>query len=105
MTHGYPRPHRRGRYASQQPKVCVPLWTTLRGYETAPAIANGVIYATDKDGISAVDAHGRVNCSGAPKVCLPVWTAAGPFAASSPSVVNGRVYVGGTDGLHVFARP
>ncbi len=87
------------------PKVCSPLWTTLRGSETAPAIANGVIYASDKDGISAVDAHGNVNCSGVPKVCLPVWTAAGPFAASSPSVVNGRVYIGGTDGLHVFAQP
>ncbi len=87
------------------PKVCAPLWTTLRGSETAPAIANGVVYVTDKDGIAAVDAHGNVNCSGVPKVCLPVWSAAGPFSASSASVVNGRVYVGGTDGLHVFAQP
>ena len=37
-----------------------------------------------------------------PKVCAPLWTAAGPPAASSPSVVNGHVYVGGSDGLHVF---
>ncbi len=87
------------------PIVCSPLWTSLRGSETAPAVANGVVYVTDTTGISAIDAHGIVNCSGVPKVCLPVWTAAGPFAASSPSVVNGRVYVGGTDGLHVFAQP
>lgn len=90
---------------SGAPKVCAPLWTTARGSETAPAVANGVIYATDTNGISALDAHGVVNCSGLPKVCLPVWTSAGPFSASSPSVVNGRIYVGGTDGLHVFAQP
>ena len=90
---------------SGAPKVCAPLWTTSRGAETAPAVANGVIYATDTTGISAFDAHGSVNCSGVPAVCLPVWTAAGPFVASSPSVVNGRIYVGGTDGLHVFAQP
>ena len=87
------------------PNVCSPLWASLRGSETAPAVANGVIYATDSTGIAAIDAHGVVNCSGVPKVCLPLWSAAGPFAASSPSVVNGRVYVGGTDGLHVFAQP
>ena len=115
------------------PKTCAPLWTSdARGafpLETAgvavtggvvyagtagttpgqpvgiAAVANGVIHATDKDGISAVDAHGSVNCSGVPRVCLAVWTAAGQFGASNPSVVNGRVYVGGTDGLHVFAQP
>ena len=90
---------------SGAPKVCAPLWTMSRGAETAPAVANGVIYTTDTNGISALDARGIVNCSGVPKVCVPVWSATGPFAASSPSVVNGRIYVGGTDGLHVFAQP
>jgi outer membrane protein assembly factor BamB len=92
---------------SGSPRVCLPLWTApLSGLvESAPAIANGVVYISaanrfpfnpsDQGLLYAFDAAGITHCSGTPKTCTPLWTAAQHwmYAASSPAVANGVVYV------------
>jgi outer membrane protein assembly factor BamB len=55
----------------------------------------------------AFDAGGVTNCSGTPKVCTPLWSATtGSAIESSPSILNGVVYVGSDDAkLYAFALP
>jgi outer membrane protein assembly factor BamB len=95
-------------------KTCPPLWTaTLAGAVTSsPAVANGVVYVKSSafggiETMYAFDAGGNTNCSGSPKTCAPLWSAidgvAGSEIVSSPTIVNGIVYVGSDDGaLHVY---
>ena len=90
-------------------RACDPLWTGAAGTAIAyssPAIANGVVYIGSWQGnLYAFDAAGVTGCSGTPKTCTPLWTAAmaGASIASSPTVVAGVVYVGGTnDKLYAF---
>jgi putative pyrroloquinoline-quinone-binding quinoprotein/putative pyrroloquinoline-quinone binding quinoprotein len=93
---------------SGTPKTCQPLWTAPAGGGiAAPAFSGGVVYTTSTGGahtLSAFDAAGNTNCSGTPKTCDPLWTSSitsGSF--STPSVVNGKVYVGANDGnLYAF---
>ena len=71
--------------------------------DTSPAVANGSVYvAGDNGGLSVYDAAGVKGCTGdLPPACdAPLWTAAVPAATqhSSPTVVNGTVYLGGSDG-------
>ena len=83
---------------SGTPKVCQPLWTTASdiGY-SAPAVANGVLYAIGEDTLDAFSANGTTNCSGSPTTCAPLWTATldtSPTFVStvSPAVSSGVVY-------------
>jgi hypothetical protein len=79
------------------------LWTGSTGLsadpQTAPAVANGVVYIVATQVLSAFDANGVTNCSGTPKVCTPLWSAelntSSGYPLSSPNVTGGVVYVGG----------
>jgi hypothetical protein len=84
---------------SGAPTTCTPLWTGTIGTSantSAPAVANGVVYAESGAGkLLAFDARGVSSCSGAPTTCGPLWTAtlAGdPVFGSSPAVSKGIVY-------------
>jgi outer membrane protein assembly factor BamB len=88
---------------SGSPKSCAPLWRANFKYfledGASPAVAGGVVYVVDNDGLlRAYDSGGVTGCSGAPKVCAPLWTANAGEGNRAPAVANGRVYVtsGGT---------
>jgi putative pyrroloquinoline-quinone binding quinoprotein/putative pyrroloquinoline-quinone-binding quinoprotein len=88
-------------------KTCAPLWNAPSATGAgAPAVANGVVYATVGSGeLAAFDATASTNCpgTGTVKTCTraPLWTSA-PLAAgyltASPTVANGVVYVASTGG-------
>jgi outer membrane protein assembly factor BamB len=90
-------------HCSGTPKFCHPLWGAATGsyIESAPAIANGVVYVGAQNGqLYAFDSNGATHCSGTPKVCRPLWSAtttSGYLIQSAPMVANGVVYVGSTD--------
>jgi len=95
---------------SGTPKTCSPMWVGSTGgiIGHAPAVANGVVYASNDTKLYAFDAAGTMNCAGTPKTCAPLWTATTGDFTSSPSVVNGLVYVGtrastGINALGVYA--
>jgi outer membrane protein assembly factor BamB len=79
------------------------LWTAPAAYFDGIAIAGGVVFVTDAEGVQAYDAAGVKNCSGTPKVCAPLWAtstyeATGPGftpGSGSPVVANGILYVPG----------
>ena len=82
--------------------TCTPLWraTGLGSIGGRPAVANGVVYVSSPAGVSAFDAAGSTNCSGAvtARTCAPLWgTGANGVGDpnSSPAVANGVVYVTG----------
>lgn len=92
-------------------QICVtPLWrsTPLAQIMDSPAVANGFVYVgsqtSDTDNAGKLDVFKATGC--AQSICAPVWQGdAGPqsILQSSPTVVNGRVYVGTFDGkLDVF---
>ncbi|MDQ1448566.1 MAG: eukaryotic-like serine/threonine-protein kinase, partial [Actinomycetota bacterium] len=95
-------------------KICAPLWSATLApapfaVTSSPAVSNGVVYVGSQDGdLYALDAAGRVHCSGIPKLCAPLWHAViGGQVLSSPAVANGVVYIGSTyrdggDGLFAF---
>ena len=96
---------------SGAPKSCTPLWTatTVGRVESAPTVVNGVVYvgAGVHDAASALyafDAAGVTGCAGTPKTCAPLWktTIGGAPVWSSPTVVNGVVYVGYGGGFFAF---
>lgn len=85
------------------------LGTMLGTYEQvapthpAPAVAGGSVFvAGENGGLSVYDAAGHDGCTGdLPPACdAPRWHAVVPAAAqrSSPTVVGGTVYLGGSDG-------
>jgi outer membrane protein assembly factor BamB len=90
-----------GTNCSGTPRTC----TALRTYDTgdtsintAPTVANGVVYASGpfnhSPGLDAFSASGTTNCSGTPKSCALLWTAAtGSYINASPAVANEVVYV------------
>ena len=86
--------------------TCPPLWTATTDnwwFASSPAVYNGVVYVESAGAIGghlfAFDAAVSVNCGGAPKTCNPLWTAAvgGLDNVSSPTVYDGKVYVGSTN--------
>jgi outer membrane protein assembly factor BamB len=83
------------------PPECGPLWEAgLGSVPSSPAVANGTVYIGELGGpLFAFDAAGVTGCTtGAGSVlCAPLWIApTGPLnQASSPSVANGVVYIGG----------
>jgi outer membrane protein assembly factor BamB len=83
-------------------------WASLGGAGlSSPAVAAGKVYVVGQFGSAALtmqvfDAAGNTGCTGTPKRCSPLWTSAslGDAASqpvSTPAVVDGVVYVGGTD--------
>jgi outer membrane protein assembly factor BamB len=97
--------------------VCAPLFRLEgSGFQadivSSPAVANGVVYAGRNTG--EVLAWNAAGCGR--KACDALWRATLPdtLVSSSPTVVNGRLYIGGTDDtapanlqgrLYVFALP
>jgi outer membrane protein assembly factor BamB len=96
---------------SHAPKTCAPLWTsdtTGNIQLSSPAVANGIVYVNSyvmgSGRTFAFDAAGSTGCSGSPKTCAPLVTLfTNDFGISSPTVVNGRVYVASGTTLRVFA--
>jgi outer membrane protein assembly factor BamB len=99
----------RGRtHCGATPRKCRPLWTAATGavFFSSPAVANGIVYVASwgglRAGLYAYDAGGIKKCAGTPKICKSLWTQ--PLSAkpdpmqSSPSVVDGYVYVGTDNG-------
>ena len=85
--------------------ACSPLWLGQADGQqgaivSAPAIANGLVYVSENNGMVMV-----FNAKGCGKsLCLPLTqllTNNEPIVSSSPAVVNGTVYVGSADQLSV----
>lgn len=88
--------------------TCTAIWTGSTGSSTldaSPVVVGGVLYVgTFAGSLSAFDAAGQTNCSGAPRVCAPLWTGqtGGPIEGSV-AVSRGVAYVGSGDGdLYAF---
>ena len=97
--------------------TCAPLWTYFgEGAQAAvlssPAIAHGVVYAGRNTG--EVLAWSAAGCGAS--VCPAIWVGATDdvIVSSSPTVVNGRLYIGSGNRfapesvqgrLYVFALP
>jgi outer membrane protein assembly factor BamB len=108
------------RGCSGTPKVCAPLWTSsAEVHGPAPAVANGVVYATSNDfecgdpcvvfrDIFAFDARGSVGCTGTPKHCAPLLDVESTVEAvegfGDPVVANGVLYIS-DDSVHAFTLP
>jgi outer membrane protein assembly factor BamB len=80
--------------------VCDPLWQLLGAGEQAdilssPTVANGVVYAGRNTG--QILAWKTAACGRA--TCQAIWSATvnEPIVSSSPTVVNGRLYIGSAD--------
>jgi outer membrane protein assembly factor BamB len=67
-------------------------------------VDNSTLFTTAGNVLYAFDAHGQANCSGTPKVCSPLWTSPmlSVTSLTSPTIANGTVYVGASDG-NVYA--
>ncbi|MBV8950677.1 MAG: PQQ-binding-like beta-propeller repeat protein [Actinobacteria bacterium] len=91
-------------------RACTPLWVATADSEldSAPAVANGMVYVRSPDTLYAFDTASGPNCTGGPptKTCAPRWTATISTSfynsESSPAVAYGTVYVGSVD-HHVYA--
>jgi hypothetical protein len=73
-------------------------WTTNRGFNSSPAVANGVVYISSS-GLEAYDA----DCASG-GVCSPLWLGH-PEGSNwaSPAIANGVVYTTGSNGLSAYA--
>ena len=85
-----------------RPKTCSPLWSAeVPGFlQSAPSIANGLVFASAGGDLFAFDAAGRKRCSrGQSRRCSPLWKAPtrNGFYLSTPVVANGAVYVSGVN--------
>ena len=91
--------------------ICTtPLWTStgLGQIVDSPAVANGFVYVGSQTSVSdnsgKLDVFRASGCGG--PTCAPLWqglAGSQSILQSSPSVVNGRVYIGGyDDNLYVF---
>lgn len=99
---------RRG--CSGEPVRCTPLWRTgdISRVSGAPSVASGVVYVANALGhVLAFDALGGIGCDGSPVVCTPLWSSEMLVGSiqSSPTPVNGRMFIGERGALHVFAVP
>jgi outer membrane protein assembly factor BamB len=96
---------------SGTPTTCSALWTGQPGgaITSSPTIANGVVYVGTGSGqVVAWDASGTVGCSGTPTTCNAIWgtNPLGGIVQSSPTVVNGNLYVGNnSSGVYAFGLP
>jgi outer membrane protein assembly factor BamB len=100
--------------SGKRTKTCKPLWVgpRLEGGNTAPAVANGVIYIEGEvNRLYAFSAAAdTTNCSGSrTKTCKPLWAGIIPAHlnpigdfSSSPAVANGVVYIG-SDNNNLYA--
>jgi outer membrane protein assembly factor BamB len=81
--------------------ICTPIWTGATGgpVRSSPAVADGVVYVDSDDGKIYAFA---VSCGSGGATCTPLWSGAAGNTISSPTVVNGVVYIGG-DRLSAFA--
>lgn len=94
---------------SGTPVTCKPLWVgNANGVglsDTAPAVANGVVYLSTSPGYGTLYAFSTACPVGS--TCNPLWTYTSStafLAFSSPAVANGKVYVNATDAtLYVFS--
>ncbi len=80
--------------------VCGPLWLDFGSgaqaqVQSSPAVANGLVYAARNTG--EVLAWRTGPCGGF--VCSNIWSGAtgDPLVNSSPTVVNGKIYIGSAD--------
>ncbi len=82
--------------------TCSPIWAgqTNGMIESAPAVANGVVYVGSYDD-GAINAFNASGCGSAS--CAPIWThALGENVQGGPIVVNGMVYITTRHNLYAF---
>ncbi len=83
--------------------TATPLGASDSSAEASPAVVDGVLYMTGNHSsdtattgwLFAFDAAGSDGCSGSPTTCTPLWGASFGRTNSSPTVVDGVVYVTG----------
>jgi hypothetical protein len=98
---------------SGTPRKCAPLWRadggspggSAGGPPVRTAVANGIVYATNIDGVFAFDAKGVNGCSGTPKTCTPLWSGTQMTAnPTGPVIAHGLVFMGTDDSNEVSFR-
>lgn len=74
------------------------------GAVTPQAVVNGILYASNANGLEAYSATGSTGCSGSPTSCAPLWSDAGVSIPSSGgvAVINGVLYVTTATALEAF---
>ena len=85
--------------------TCAPIWAgqTAGKIESAPAVANGVVYVGSYDD-GAINAFNASGCGAA--TCAPIWThTLGENVQGGPIVVNGMVYITSRHSLYAFHLP
>ena len=74
------------------------LWRAAQGFNSSPAVANGVVYAGDS-GLNAYPA----NCATDGSYCPPLWNGGTGYPDwDSPAVAGGMVYMQSVSGLFAF---
>ncbi len=69
--------------------------------DTAPLIANGILYVVSTNRLYAYDATGATNCSAAPSSCTPLWSA--PAANfDGMAIAGGVVFVTDAEGVQAY---
>ena len=95
-------------HCTGSPRVCTQSWTAAVGPNvTAPAVANGLVFASASDGtVEAFDAQGVSNCSATTHVCSALWDTNIGAAAGMVAVADGRVFVAAGNGtVTAFGLP
>ena len=74
------------------------------GVMTPQAVVNGILYASDANGLEAYSATGSTRCSGSPTSCAPLWSYPGVSvpASGGVAVVNSVLYVTTATALEAF---
>ncbi len=74
------------------------------GVMTPQAVVNGILYASDANGLEAYSATGSTKCSGSPTSCAPLWSYPGVSvpASGGVAVVNSVLYVTTATALEAF---
>jgi YVTN family beta-propeller protein len=91
---------------SGTPKVCNPLWQTAGNTyasQAPPAVAGGKVFVGAFSGpVTAFDANGVTNCSGAPRTCAPVWQSSTTSEWGALTVGGNVLYAAGGNQLYAF---
>jgi serine/threonine-protein kinase len=84
---------------------CDPAWRIQlgEGIFNTPAIANGILYVGTASDLGRLYAFDLATCAAMHGNCSPLWTAKVGIGESSPTVIDGVVYVGSQfDNLYAF---
>jgi hypothetical protein len=79
------------------------LWRAAQGFNSSPAVANGVVYVADYGVFSSILSAYPADCATDGSYCAPLWIAHPGYADwASPAVAGGMVYMQTDSGLSVY---